>query len=212
MNRFCISCLFVAVAIANGLSAQNADVRILETLQEHRTEGMDGVMTWTSNTLFLTPAVPLGLMTAGWTTDNTETLHAGYITGISFLATFAITEGLKFTVRRQRPYKAYPDRLHPVRTTVGYSFPSGHTSLCFATAVSLSLCYPEWYVVVPSLLWATGVGFSRLYLGVHYPSDVIAGAVVGTLSALLAYRLFEKQNKDSGLPSPAFVVPVSIAF
>lgn len=194
------------------LSAQDADVLILETLQEHRTPAMDGVMKWTANSLYLSPAVPLGLMTTGWATDNNETLHAGYITGISFLATFAITEGLKFTVQRPRPYKAYPDRLHPVRTTVGYSFPSGHTSLCFATAVSLSLCYPEWYVVVPSLLWATGVGFSRLYLGVHYPSDVIAGAVVGTLTALLAYRLFEKQNKDSGLPSPAFVVPVSIAF
>lgn len=194
------------------LSAQNADVQILESLQDHRTTAMDGVMKWTANSLYLSPAVPLGLMTAGWATDNTETLHAGYITGISFLATFAITEGLKFTVQRPRPYNAYPDRLHPVRTTLGYSFPSGHTSLCFATAVSLSLCYPEWYVVVPSLLWATGVGFSRIYLGVHYPSDVVFGAVVGTLTALVAYRLFENHSSDTGQPSPAFMIPVSIAF
>ena len=194
------------------LSAQNADVQILESLQEHRTTAMDGVMKWTANSLYLSPAVPLGLMTAGWATDNTETLHAGYITGISFLATFAITEGLKFTVQRPRPYNAYPDRLHPVRTTLGYSFPSGHTSLCFATAVSLSLCYPEWYVVVPSLLWATGVGFSRIYLGVNYPSDVIAGAVVGTLTALLVHSLCRDRWQDSPQPAPKFMIPVSISF
>ena len=194
------------------LSAQNADVQILESLQEHRTTAMDGVMKWTANSLYLSPAVPLGLMTAGWATDNTETLHAGYITGISFLATFAITEGLKFTVQRPRPYNAYPDRLHPVRTTLGYSFPSGHTSLCFATAVSLSLCYPEWYVVVPSLLWATGVGFSRIYLGVHYPSDVIAGAVVGTLTALLVHSLCRDRWQDSPQPALKFLIPVSISF
>lgn len=199
-------------SFSSGLSAQDADFRILNTLQGNRTPAMNCTMQWTSNTLFATPAVPLGLMTAGWANDNTETLHAGYITGISFLATFAITEGLKFTVQRPRPYNAYPDRLHPVRTTLGYSFPSGHTSLCFATAVSLSLCYPEWYVVVPSLLWATGVGFSRIYLGVHYPSDVVFGAVVGTLTALVAYRLFENHSSDTGQPSPAFMIPVSIAF
>lgn len=210
--RLLVWLVAMLTSFSSGLSAQDADFRILNTLQGNRTPAMNCTMQWTSNTLFATPAVPLGLMTAGWATDNSETLHAGYITGISFLATFAITEGLKFTVQRPRPYNAYPERLHPVRTTLGYSFPSGHTSLCFATAVSLSLCYPEWYVVVPSLLWATGVGFSRIYLGVHYPSDVIAGAVVGTLTALLVHSLCRDRWQDSPQPAPKFMIPVSISF
>ena len=200
------------MSFSSQLSAQDADFRILNTLQENRTPAMNCTMQWTSNTLFATPAVPLGFIGAGLATDNQDLLRTGYITGVAWVATFAITEGLKFTVRRPRPYKAYPDLLHPVKPTYGYSFPSGHTSLCFATAVSISLCYPKWYVVVPSMLWATGVGFSRLYLGVHYPSDVAFGAVVGTLTALVAYRLFEKHSSDTGQPSPAFMIPVSIAF
>ena len=199
-------------SFSSGLSAQDADFRILNSLQESRTPAMNGAMSFTSNPLFATPAVPLGLIGAGLATDNQEVLRSGYITGVAWVATLAITEGLKFTVRRPRPYKAYPDLLHPVKPTYGYSFPSGHTSLCFATAVSLSLCYPKWYVVVPSMLWATGVGFSRLYLGVHYPSDVVFGDVVGTLTDLVAYRLFETHSSDTGQPSPAFLIPVSIAF
>ena len=173
---------------------------------------MNCTMQWTSNTLYATPAVPLGFIGAGLATDNQDLLRSGYITGVAWVATLAITEGLKFSVRRPRPYKAYPDLLHPVKPTYGYSFPSGHTSLCFATAVSLSLCYPEWYVVVPSLLWATGVGFSRIYLGVHYPSDVIAGAVVGTLTAMLVHSLCRDRWQDSPQPAPKFLIPVSISF
>ena len=212
MKRFCISFLFVAVAFANGLEAQTADVQMLETLQEHRTAAMDGIMTWTANSLYLAPAVPIALMASGWSADNTEVLRSGYITGISLLATFAITEGLKLAVRRPRPYKAYPELLHPVRPTLGYSFPSGHTSLSFATAVSLSLCYPRWYVALPSMLWAAGVGFSRLYLGVHNPSDVIAGAVLGTLTALLVHSLARDHWRESPLPEPEFMIPLSVSF
>ncbi|WP_256604704.1 phosphatase PAP2 family protein [Sphingobacterium multivorum] len=70
-----------------------------------------------------------------------------------------------------------------VRTAGGYSFPSGHTSSAFATASALSRAYSKWYVVAPSLLWASSVGYSRMYLGVHFPSDVLTGAVLGTGAA-----------------------------
>jgi membrane-associated phospholipid phosphatase len=54
----------------------------------------------------------------------------------------------------------------------GLSFPSQHTSFAFATATALSLQYRKWWVVVPAYTWAAMVGYSRLYLGQHYPSDV----------------------------------------
>jgi membrane-associated phospholipid phosphatase len=46
-------------------------------------------------------------------------------------------------------------------------------------ATSLSITYPKWYVIAPSAIWACGVGFSRINQGVHYPSDVLAGAAIG---------------------------------
>jgi undecaprenyl-diphosphatase len=60
-----------------------------------------------------------------------------------------------------------------------YSFPSGHTSSSFSAVTALSRAYPKWYVIAPSFLWAASVGYSRMYLGVHYPTDVTAGAVLG---------------------------------
>ncbi|HSC36729.1 MAG TPA: phosphatase PAP2 family protein, partial [Chitinophagaceae bacterium] len=69
-----------------------------------------------------------------------------------------------------------------------YSFPSGHTSSAFAMATSISMSYPKWYVIAPCYLWAGTVGVSRIVLGVHYPSDVLAGALVGMGSAYVTNR------------------------
>jgi undecaprenyl-diphosphatase len=49
----------------------------------------------------------------------------------------------------------------------------------------LSRSYPKWYIAAPAYLWAGSVGYSRMYLGVHYPSDVFGGAVLGTTTSLL---------------------------
>lgn len=215
MKRFFLLtlCISVLSMVPREAAAQGVDYSILCSLQQQRTPAMDKAMVWTSNSLVLVPAVPVAIMTAGWAADNDALLHMGGSAGLSVLIAGGLTEGLKFSVRRPRPYLGYPDDLVPVKTTLGYSFPSGHTSLSFSLATSLSLSCPKWYVVAPSLLWAAGVGFSRLYLGVHYPSDVLTGALVGVGSAFLAHYLSRRMWPETETPtSKAFVIPVVFTF
>ena len=74
------------------------------------------------------------------------------------------------------------------------SFPSGHTSGAFASATSVSLAYPKWYIIAPSFAWAGSVAYSRMHLGVHYPSDVLAGAIIGSGSAYISFKINQKLN------------------
>ena len=104
----------------------------------------------------------------------------------------------KRIVKRTRPFEEYPF-IEKRDVGGGYSFPSGHTSAAFTTATSISLYYPKWYVIVPAYLWAGRVGYARMYQGVHYPSDVLAGAFVGAASAWLSYKAqqwIEKKYKQ----------------
>jgi membrane-associated phospholipid phosphatase len=69
--------------------------------------------------------------------------------------------------------------------------------MAFATATSLSLAYPKWYVIVPSFAYAGTVAYSRMHLGVHYPSDVAAGAVIGAGCAYLTFLIGKALQKSN---------------
>ena len=109
------------------------------------------------------------------------------------LIVLALTEGMKYAIDRQRPYEKYPNLINAYETSEkGKSFPSGHTALAFNTATIVSMRYHKWYLTVPAYMWATSVGYSRLYLGEHYPSDVFVAAAVGVGSAYLSEWLNKK--------------------
>ena len=86
----------------------------------------------------------------------------------------------------------YPTEIFPYHVIHGKSFPSGHTSIAFSAAASLSIQLKKWYATLAAYLCATSVGYSKIYLGEHYPSDVLAGAAVGLGSAYLAHWLNDK--------------------
>ncbi|MFD2148640.1 phosphatase PAP2 family protein [Mucilaginibacter antarcticus] len=65
---------------------------------------------------------------------------------------------MKQLIKRPRPYDAYPNFIFQKGDASGYSLPSGHTSVAFATATSLSLSFPKWYVIVPAFTYAGAVG------------------------------------------------------
>lgn len=187
MKKLLILLIFV-LPLSDTLQAQNIDINILKAINLHRPRSLDNAFVGITNTAEpIAVAVPVSMFVAGLIEkDNSLKYNAIQVVGALAVST-VITEGLKYTIRRPRPYVTYPYIQH--RTTESdFSFPSGHATVAFATATSLSLHYPKWYVIAPSFLWATTVAYSRLDLGQHYPSDVVAGALIGAGSAWLSYK------------------------
>jgi membrane-associated phospholipid phosphatase len=127
--------------------------------------------------------VPATLMVGGIIANDKGMRQNALYVGSSTLITTALTVLIKSIVKRPRPY-VHNVKIIAVYQAGYYSFPSGHTSSTFSTATALSMAYPKWYVIAPSFLWAGSVAYSRMYLGVHYPTDVTAGAVLATGTAL----------------------------
>ena len=162
---------------------QRLDEGILESLAAGRTGGQTQVWRFVSNANnYVNAAIPIGVLTDGLIRNDVQTKRNGLYMAVSTATTYLLNLAIKQLVRRPRPFLTDP-RLVPVYRPGEYSFPSGHTSSAFSAVTSLSRAYPKWYVIAPSFLWAAGVGYSRMYLGVHYPTDVTAGAVLGTGTA-----------------------------
>lgn len=136
-------------------------------------------------------SLPVGIMAISLIQGNEKGQKIAYEMAGGLLVTAATTGILKKLVNRPRPYETYDDIYPDVREN-GNSFPSGHTSMAFSTATTLLLTTEKWYYAAPAYAWAMGVGYSRIYLGQHYPSDVIAGAIVGAGGAYLTHVLNKK--------------------
>jgi membrane-associated phospholipid phosphatase len=150
-----------------------------------RNHNLDNFFRGITNSVYVvTPAVPLTLLSYGLLKKNSFAQRNAFVISISLMTTMSASEILKYSINRPRPFISYPD-IQNVTSSSGPSFPSGHASIAFSLATSVSLAYPKWYIIVPSFLWAGAVGYSRMDLGVHYPSDVLFGAVLGTGSAIL---------------------------
>jgi membrane-associated phospholipid phosphatase len=111
-----------------------------------------------------------------------------FIWALPFIGNSIVTQSVKHIVNRPRPFEKYAFIIKRDDESGGLSFPSGHTSAAFCTATSIALRYRKWYFVAPAYLFASSVGWARMYQGVHYPSDVLAGALVGSGAAWLSWK------------------------
>lgn len=104
---------------------------------------------------------------------------------------------------RVRPYDIRSDIEMIVRKPRDFSFPSGHTAASFAAAAALYFAHLDWkWIWKAAAVLAVAIAFSRLYLYVHYPTDVLGGALLGILCGWLGV-VFVNQLFEKGIPRMA---------
>lgn len=184
--------LFTLILSFGSLNAQNADIELLRSINLDRNKSLDPVFS-----VFSQSAAPVSMLYPStvyaigfFKRDSTIKRKGLYIAG-SMAVNTIVTLGMKHSINRPRPFTTYPD-IEKLSSGGSPSFPSGHTSIAFNTATAITFAYPKWYVALPSYTWASAVGYSRMHLGVHYPSDVLVGAIVGVGSAWFSHWLNQK--------------------
>jgi len=131
-------------------------------------------------------------------------LMVGSVALLFVLSDFVVSSFIKNVVCRPRPSHdpAVMDLLSYVNGYRGgaYGFPSNHASNGFAAATFLALLLRNRWVTLSAFLWAIGSCYSRMYLGVHYPSDILCGAMLGIVFAIIIFFLYKKAAKRLALP------------
>ncbi len=159
----------------------NTDIELLRLIHHQRWEELDSFLYIVSfSTSFITIGLVIFLLAASLI-KKSEKLRRIFYRMLAVLIIAALTSfTLKNVIVRERPFKLYPD-IEKLSQAGSYSFPSGHTLEAFAIAVALSIFFPKKRFIFPLILWASLVAYSRMALGVHYPSDVLAGFLIGSL-------------------------------
>jgi hypothetical protein len=198
--------LVSSIIFCNQLNAQNWDINLLKQINPSNPSSS----TWkhiSSSAEPICVAAPIGMFAVSLINHDQNLKKNSFKLAESLVITAAIAEVMKVTINRDRPFVKYPLDVFPNQIDeTGKSMPSGHTAFAFTTATSIYLAYPKWYVALPAFTWATAVGYSRLYLGQHYPSDVIIGSIVGGGSACLTNWLnkkFIEKKKPKMVKAPA---------
>jgi len=195
-----IACLFLLMPFLG--YSQNFDINLLKSINQAGSKFKGDYSNAVSNTVKIySLAAPTGVFVAGLLKHDKKLQKDGAFMLAGFIGSTIITQGMKRIIRRDRPYLTHPFIVKRVEAD-GYSFPSGHTSSAFYTSTYLCVLYPKWYVIVPASLYAVSAGYARMYQGVHYPTDIFAGAVIGAGSAWLSQKgskWLEKRSADKNL-------------
>lgn len=131
----------------------------------------------------------------------------GYVTLLFFLLTIGvnnlINQTIKKIIARPRPIheEAYNDIIYALgKHETGFSFYSGHSTTAFCIALFSLLYFKNKIYSAVILVWAFGVAYSRIYMGKHYPLDVLCGILVGSFIGSVGYILYDSYRKKKLQP------------
>ena len=140
---------------------------------------MDRVLRWITHAGDAATTIALSLLLL----SIPATRQLGITASLANLGSHVLVQLLKRTMVRRRPSVLLPDLVPLIAIPDHYSFPSGHS--CAAMAIAMSVLLVQPLLGIPALLVAMAVGVSRVYLRVHYPTDVLVGQALGAGAALL---------------------------
>lgn len=168
------------------------EVSILLWIQENLRGALDGFwvfITHLGDAGYLWIAIGVALLLFK------KTRPVGIAVLLALLINLCITNiALKNIIARPRPFNVSTELVTLIKHPSSFSFPSGHTSGSFTAALVLYHLLPR-KAGVPAMILATMIAFSRMYIGVHYPTDVIGGIVVGIIASTVAILIVEKVTK-----------------
>lgn len=171
----------------------NIDLAVLLWIQEHLRGVMDGF--W----IFITSLGDGGwfwIVVGVFLLFFRRTRTAGFTLLTALLINACLTNlTLKDLFARPRPYIVCPELTTLIEKVSGFSFPSGHTSVSFSGALVLYRMMPR-KTGIPAVVLASMIGFSRLYVGVHYPTDILGGIVVGIIASTVSYYLVQFGKRE----------------
>lgn len=193
MKKWFIFIVFICLSIP--FFSQNLDIDLLKEINLGRNTKYDTAFQLiTDSAAIIAYGIPSVFLVLYFLKKNIENKRKGITIGASILLSGAIASILKHSINRSRPFEVY-NFIQNIGEGGSPSIPSGHTTDAFAIATAVCLAYPKWYVIIPCYTWACVVGYSRMVLGVHYPSDVLVGALIGSSSSFLCYKFYQRYSK-----------------
>jgi undecaprenyl-diphosphatase len=136
-----------------------------------------------------------------------RTFGLALVTAAATFAADGVCFGLKDLVDRTRPFVAHP-QIDPLYVVHSSSFPAGHAATAFAGATLLSYIAPK--AATGFFMLAVLIAYSRVYVGVHYPGDVVAGAIVGLAVGAVAIGVMAFSKRRSERTGKALVTGRSV--
>lgn len=170
----------------------NIDVKIFRSINNSQSQFKSFILNYFDNSaLPVNLIMPISLFSYSRIKKNYYDENTAILNAVSGIANLGLTLGIKYLAKRERPYAVLKNVNYKQKYKYDkYSFPSAHSSTSFSLAAIYTLRYPKYpQIYVPMYLWAITIAYARPYFGMHYPSDVIVGALIGSGSSILIYSL-----------------------
>ena len=183
------------------LHSSMVDIAILEWLHSHTIPYSIPILQVISyTTTYVSIALAFAVLIISIVKKSKAIRRQFYIVATVLIFVAIVSQGLKALIYRDRPFETHPF-IEKLSEAGSSSFPSGHTLEAFAVATVLSILFSGKKIVIPLFIWATLVAYSRMALGVHYPSDVFAGMVIGVLVGWIVPWIFKRMIPESKVKS-----------